>query len=247
VKDGHAVEVDGLRRLYGSVVAVDTLSFTIPRGRTVALLGANGAGKTTTIAMLLGLLAPTAGAIRLLGLEMPGQRPHVLGRMNFSSPYVDLPQRLTVAQNLRVYAELYELPKPRQRITDLAAELGLTDLVDRPYGRLSAGQKTRALLAKALINRPELLLLDEPTASLDPDTADRLRAHLEAYQRGTGATVLLASHNMLEVERLADHVLMLKEGRLVDEGSPRDLLDRYGRHNLEDVFLDIARDRRAAP
>jgi ABC-2 type transport system ATP-binding protein len=241
-----AVEVAGLRKVYGEVVAVDDLSFTVPRGRTVGLLGANGAGKTTTIAMLLGLLAPTAGSIRILGLLMPRDRYRVLPRMNFSSPYVDLPARLTVRQNLRVYADLYGLPRPTRRIEELAEELDLGELLGRPYARLSAGQKTRVLLAKALINRPELLLLDEPTASLDPDTADRLRSMLESYQARQRATVMLASHNMLEVERLAHHVLVMKQGRLVDAGSPQELLLRFGRANLEEVFLDIARDRRAA-
>jgi ABC-2 type transport system ATP-binding protein len=243
---GPAIEVSGLRKTYeGGVAALDGLDFAVPRGRTVCLLGANGAGKTTTMAILLGLLAPTAGTVRLLGEPVPRHRYRVLDRMNFSSPYVDLPQRLTVAQNLRVYADLYGVRDARGRIAGLAAELDLLDLLDRPYGRLSAGQKTRVLLAKALVNRPELLLLDEPTASLDPDTADRLRTHLEAYQAREGATVLLASHNMGEVERLAHHVLVLKRGRIVDEGSPAELLARYGREDMEEVFLDIARDRRA--
>lgn len=243
-----ALEVAGLRKAYGEVVAVDGLDFEVPRGATVGLLGANGAGKTTTIAMLLGLLAPTAGTIRVLGEPMPAGRYRVLGRMNFSSPYLDLPSRLTVRQNLRIYADLYDQRPAAARVRELAASLDLEALLDRPYGGLSAGQKTRVLLAKALVNRPELLLLDEPTASLDPDTADRLRGLLEAYQAETGATVLLASHNMAEVERLADDVLVLSRGRLVDQGSPRDLLGRYGRDTLEEVFLDIARDRgRAAP
>jgi ABC-2 type transport system ATP-binding protein len=239
-----AIEVAALGKRYGEVAAVADLSFRVARGRTVALLGPNGAGKTTTIAMLLGLLEPTAGTIRILGEEMPRHRSRVLPRMNFTSPYVDLPQRLTVRQNLRVYADLYAVDRPRERIAELTRDLDLGDLIDRPVGRLSAGQKTRVLLAKALINDPELLLLDEPTASLDPDTADQLRGHLERYQARTRATVLLASHNMGEVERLAHHVLMLRQGRLVDQGSPADLLARYGRDDLEDVFLDIARQRR---
>ena len=242
----YAVEVEGLRKSYGAVVAVDGLDFVVPRGRTVALLGANGAGKTTTIAMLLGLLAPSAGRIRLLGRPMPQRRYQILSRINFSSPYVDLPARLTVAQNLRVYAGLYGLRRPAERVAELAAGLDLEGFLDRPSGRLSAGQKTRVLLAKALINRPELLLLDEPTASLDPDTADRLRGYLMDYQAQERATVLLASHNMGEVERLAHHVLMLNRGRLVAQGTPRELLARYDRPNLEEVFLDIARDRKAA-
>lgn len=239
-----AIVVEGLVKRYGGVAAVDGVGFTVPRGRTVALLGPNGAGKTTTMAMLLGLLEPSAGTITILGEAMPRGRYRVLPRMNFTSPYVDLPQRLTVLQNLRVYAELYAVARPRQRIAELAAALDLEAFLDRPFGRLSAGQKTRVLLAKSLINRPELLLLDEPTASLDPDTADQLRRYLEDYQAQAHATVLLASHNMGEVERLAHHVLMLKAGRLVDEGSPKELLARYGRDDLEEVFLDIARDRR---
>ncbi len=215
----------------------------MPAGTTTALLGANGAGKTTTIAMLLGLLEPSAGRVTVLGEAMPRHRYRVLGRINFSSPYVDLPARLTVRQNLRVYADLYGIPEVALRIETLAADLDLIPFLDRPTGRLSAGQKTRVMLAKALINEPELLLLDEPTASLDPDTADVIRSYLESYQSRRHATVLLASHNMAEVERLCSNVLMLKSGRLVDQGSPAALLQRYGRADLEQVFLDIARER----
>jgi ABC-2 type transport system ATP-binding protein len=236
-----AIRVEDLSKRYGEVVAVDRLSFEVPAGSTTALLGANGAGKTTTIAMILGLLAASAGRIIVLGEEVPRHRARVLGRMNFSSPYVDLPLRLSARQNLLVYADLYRVERADARIRDLAADLDLQDLLDRPTGRLSAGQKTRLMLAKALINQPELLLLDEPTASLDPDTADVIRGYLERYQREYGATVLLASHNMAEVERLCSNVLMLKRGRLVDQGSPAELLRRYGRANLEQVFLDIAR------
>ena len=239
-----AIAVRGLAKRYGPVEAVAGLDFEVPAGRTVALLGPNGAGKTTTISMLLGLLEPSGGTIEILGQRMPRGRHRVLPRMNFTSPYVDLPQRLTVRQNLRVYGELYDVAGPAARIAELARALDLEAFLDRPFGRLSAGQKTRVLLAKALINRPALLLLDEPTASLDPDTADQLRFYLEAYRARERATVLLASHNMGEVERLADHVLMLKGGTLVDQGSPAELLARYGRDDLEDVFLDIARDRR---
>jgi ABC-2 type transport system ATP-binding protein len=175
---------------------------------------------------------------------MARERFRALGRMNFSSPYVSLPQRLSVAENLRVYGHLYDVPHLERRITELADELELGDLLDRPVGKLSAGQKTRVALAKALINRPELLLLDEPTASLDPDTGDWVRTLLERYRDESGCTILLASHNMAEVERLCSDVLMLKRGQIVDRGSPRDLLDRYGRDDMEEVFLDIARDRR---
>lgn len=240
-----AIRVEGLVKRFGTVEAVAGLDLEVPAGRIVALLGPNGAGKTTTIAMLLGLLEPTAGRIRVLGRPMPEARFEVLPRVNFSSPYVDLPLRLTVRQNLLVYADLYGLADPAGRIAELARTLELEPLLDRPTGKLSAGQKTRLHLAKALINDPDLLLLDEPTASLDPDSADRLRTHLSRWQGARGATILLASHNMGEVERLADLVLLMKAGRLVDRGTPRELLARYGRRTLEEVFLDVARDRRA--
>ena len=223
--------------------AVDQLSFCMPRGATWGLLGGNGAGKTTTIAMLLGLLVPSNGRVVVLGHDMARDRFAALARMNFSSPYVALPARISVAENLRVYAHLYDVPQAEKRIVELAAQLQLTDLLDRPAGELSAGQKTRVALAKALINRPELLLLDEPTASLDPDTGDWVRGWLERYRAEIGCSILLASHNMAEVERLCDHVLMLKQGRAVDEGSPAALLEKYGRDDLEQVFLDIARGR----
>lgn len=235
------IVVERLAKRYGATVAVEELSFSVEAGRTVALLGANGAGKTTTIAMLLGLLSPTSGSIRLFGHAMPAHRYRVLPWMNFSSPYVDMPLRLTVRQNLLVYAGLYDVPDGRARVEELAHDLDLEEFFDRPTGRLSAGQKTRVMLAKALINKPRLLLLDEPTASLDPDTADQLRSMLEDYQARHAATVFLASHNMAEVQRLAHGVLMLNRGRLVDEGTPDELLGRYGRDTLEEVFLDIAR------
>jgi ABC-2 type transport system ATP-binding protein len=240
------ISVKELAKHFREVAAVDGIDFTVRRGETVALLGGNGAGKTTTISMLLGLLKPTRGTIQLFGLDVAKHRHRVLGRMNFSSPYVDLPHRLTLRQNLTVFAKLYGLTDAKARIAELGAALELETLLDRRFGSLSAGQKTRGSLAKALINRPELLLLDEPTASLDPDTADWVRHYLERYQQETRAAILLASHNMGEVERLADRVLMLRRGKIVDEGSPDDLLFRYSRQNLEDVFLDIARDRRAA-
>jgi len=238
-----AVEVQDLEKRFGDVVAVGGVSFTVPVGGTVGLLGGNGAGKTTTISMLLGLLTPTSGRISVLGVDLAIDRYAVLSRMNFSSPYVDLPHRLTVMQNLTVYAELYGVPDPRDRIRELADRLDLAGFLDRQTGKLSAGQKTRVALAKALVNRPEVLLLDEPTASLDPDTGDWVRSYLEQYREESGASVLLASHNMAEVERLCDEILMLRAGRVVDRGAPKALLAKYGRHTLEDVFLDIARDR----
>ena len=240
------IRVTALTKRYGEVLAVDGIDFSARRGSTIGLLGGNGAGKTTTIAMLLGLLVPTSGAIHVLGHDMARDRFAALARMNFSSPYVSLPSRLSVAENLRVYGYLYTVRDLDARIARLARELELTDLLDRPAGNLSAGQKTRVALAKALINTPEVLLLDEPTASLDPDTGDWVRTWLERYRAETGCTILLASHNMAEVERLCDDVLMLKQGKVVDRGSPADLLARYGRDDMEEVFLDIARDRRQA-
>jgi ABC-2 type transport system ATP-binding protein len=244
-----AILAEGLTKHYpgGAAAAVDALSFAMPRGATWGLLGGNGAGKTTTIAMLLGLLVPSGGRIACLGHDMARDRFAALARMNFSSPYIALPSRLSVAENLRVYAHLYDVPQAERRIAELAAQLQLTDLLDRPAGQLSAGQKTRVALAKALVNRPALLLLDEPTASLDPDTGDWVRSWLERYRAESGCAILLASHNMAEVERLCDHVLMLKQGRVVDQGSPAALLARYGRDDLEEVFLDIARGRSREP
>ncbi len=239
------MEVRCLTKRYGDVVALDGVSFKVPAGIVCGLLGGNGAGKTTTIALLLGLLTPSAGEIRILGSDMRKDRYAVLSRMNFSSPYVDLPQRLTVVQNLKVYARLYGVKDIKGRLGVLGQELGINPLMHRRYGTLSAGQKTRVALAKALLNEPELLLLDEPTASLDPDSADRIRAYLKAYQRRTAATVLLASHNMPEVERVCDDVIMLRTGRIVDRGPPQSLIARYGRQNMEQVFLDIARARPA--
>lgn len=246
-----AIEVQSLRKEYISrartVTAVDGVDFAIPTGCTVALLGGNGAGKTTTLSMLLGLLIPTAGTIRILGEDMVRHRYRVLPRMNFSSPYVELPHRLSVAQNLDIYARLYGVRDRKARIAGIAADMDIAALLDRPAGRLSAGQKTRVALAKALLNRPDVLLLDEPTASLDPDTADWVRQYLQRYQQDSGATILLASHNMQEVERLCDTVLMMRGGRIVDRGAPAELTARYGRHNLEEVFLDIARRPDTAP
>lgn len=239
----QTVVVENLSKHFGSVRAVDDISFDIAHGATTALLGGNGAGKTTTLAMMLGLLLPSAGRITIFGQPMPEYRYRLLARMNFSSPYMDLPHRLTVAENLAVYARLYGLRGFRARIERLAEELDLVDLLKRTYGQLSSGQKTRVALAKALLNQPELLLLDEPTASLDPDTADYVRGYLESYRTQAGATILLASHNMSEVERLCDDVVMLRAGKVVDRGPPLALLERYGRQNMEEVFIDIARDR----
>ena len=238
-----AVAVDHLVKRYKRVAAVDDISFRLPVGSVTGLLGGNGAGKTTTIAMIMGLVTPTSGKVTVLDAEMPRERYRVLHRMNFESPYVDMPMRLTVRQNLSVFAQLYAVPDIEGRIASLAADLDLTEFLDRPTGKLSAGQKTRVSLAKALLNKPEVLLLDEPTASLDPDTADWVRSRLERYRADRGATILLASHNMNEVERLCDRVIIMKKGRIEDDDTPAHLLSRYGRETLEDVFLDVARGR----
>ncbi|MDR3493299.1 MAG: ABC transporter ATP-binding protein [Ancalomicrobiaceae bacterium] len=238
-----AITVEALTKIYGQTRAVDGVSFTVPLGATVGLLGGNGAGKTTTIGMIMGLIQPDGGKISVLGAAMPAARSRVLHRMNFESPYVDMPHRLTVRQNLTVFGRLYGVDGVADRIRQLAEDFALTDLLDRPAGRLSAGQKTRVALAKALINDPDVLLLDEPTASLDPDTADWVRSRLETYRHTFGVGILLASHNMPEVERLCDNVIMLKQGRIVDTGSPADLVSRYGRSDMEEVFLDVARGR----
>jgi ABC-2 type transport system ATP-binding protein len=235
------IEVDRLVKIYKTIPAVDGISFTLSAGSITGLLGGNGAGKTTTIATIMGLTTPTSGRVTVLGAEMPRQRYRVLQRMNFESPYVEVPMRLTVRQNMTVFGMLYGVEDLRGRIAQLGRELDLTDLLDRPTGRLSAGQKTRVSLAKALINNPVVLLLDEPTASLDPDTADWVRAHLERYCRERHATVLLASHNMAEVERLCERVIIMKRGRIEDDDTPAKLLARYGRRTLEEVFLDVAR------
>jgi ABC-2 type transport system ATP-binding protein len=235
------IAVERLVKIYKTIPAVDGISFTLTPGSITGLLGGNGAGKTTTIATIMGLTTPTSGRVTVLGAEMPRQRYRVLHRMNFESPYVEVPMRLTVRQNLIVFGKLYGVANLRERIAELGRQLDLTDLLDRPTGRLSAGQKTRVSLAKALINDPDVLLLDEPTASLDPDTADWVRAHLARYCRERQATVLLASHNMAEVERLCERVIIMKRGRIEDDDTPAKLLARYGRRTLEEVFLDVVR------
>ena len=238
-----AIEVAQLTKFYKTTRAVDGVSFRIARGSITGLLGGNGAGKTTTIAMIMGLVLPTSGRIRVLDHSIPDESADVLGRMNFESPYVDMPMRLTVRQNLTIFGRLYAVKDLPRRIAQLAADLDLGEFLDRANGKLSAGQKTRVALAKALINQPELLLLDEPTASLDPDTADWVRQHLEDYRKAIGATILLASHNMLEVERLCDRVIIMKRGRIEDDDSPDKIMARYNRATLEEVFLDVARGR----
>ncbi|MGE0698188.1 MAG: ABC transporter ATP-binding protein [Hyphomicrobiaceae bacterium] len=235
------VEIQGLTKAYRKVTAVDGISFRLDRGSVTALLGGNGAGKTTTIAMIMGLVVPTSGVAKVLGADMARERHRVLHRMNFESPYADIPMRLTVAENLEVFGRLYGVADLKQRIAEVAEDMRISDFLDRPYGKLSAGQRTRVSLAKALVNSPEVLLLDEPTASLDPDTADWVRGRIERYAAERGATILLASHNMAEVERLAHRVIMLEKGRILADETPAELVRLHGRDNLEEAFLAIAR------
>jgi ABC-2 type transport system ATP-binding protein len=240
---GFAIEVISLTKYFGQIAAIKDVNFTVENGSITALLGGNGAGKTTTISVLMGLLIPTEGQVQILGKNLLKDRYSILPDINFSSPYVDLPHRLTVRENLSVYAELYSVERPKTRIGELSERLDIESVLDRKTGQLSAGQKTRVALAKALINHPKLLFLDEPTASLDPDTADWVRRYLQEYSVEKNATILLASHHMGEVERLCDKVLMMRDGRVVDTGSPDKLLEKYNRTNMEEVFLDIARNR----
>jgi len=236
-----SLTIRNLVKKYDNTLAVNDISFEVKQGEIVALLGGNGAGKTTTIAMILGLLLPTSGSIDLFGKKQEAHLNQLLHQMNFSSPYLELPHRLTIRQNLNVYALLYNLKNVKARIDELAEDLQLKDLLDRNYGSLSAGQKTRAMLAKSLINTPQFLLLDEPSASLDPDTGDWIRTLLKNYQQKSGASILFASHNMGEVERLADNVLMMQQGKIVEQGSPKHLLQKYNAKDLEVMFLEISR------
>ena len=235
------VEAEDLTKRFGNVIAVEGISFSVKKGSVVGLLGGNGAGKTTTMSLLMGLVIPSAGEARIFGEDASKRSAPALARINFSSPYVEMPGRLTVEENLQVYARLFGVVHAKERIAELARDLDLESFLHRMTRTLSAGQKSRSALAKSLINEPELLLLDEPTASLDPDTADWIRTYLQDYQKNTGAAILLASHNMPEVERLCDEVLMMRGGMIVDHGAPSELITRHGRQNLEEVFLDIAR------
>lgn len=236
-----AIRVMRLTKRYKTVLAVSALDFAVERGSVTGLLGGNGAGKTTTLSMIMGLVLPTSGRIEVLGHDMVRHRYRALPRMNFSSPYVELPRSLTVRENLDVFARLYGIPDRAATCARLAEELDLMQLIKRPAGSLSAGEKTRVMLAKALLNQPELLLLDEPTASLDPDSADWIRTYLRDYQRRSGATILMASHNMPEVERLCSDVMIMREGKIEHRGAPADLIRQFGRKTLEEVYLDIHR------
>ena len=237
----NSIEVINLSKSYRSRKAVTNINFKINENEIVGLLGPNGCGKTTTIGMILGLLKPTSGEVLINGTNIEKDKISLLHKMNFISPYIELPKKLKVKQNLIVYGKLYNVKNLNERIDSLANKLRLKDLLDKITGELSSGQKNRVSLAKALINDPTVLLLDEPTASLDPETGDFVRTFLEEYKKEKKISVLLASHNMDEVKRLCSTVLMMKDGMIVDKGSPENLIKKYGRKNLEEVFLEIAR------
>jgi len=238
----NIIEVKKLNKIYDKIIAVKDLSFVINKGKIIGLLGPNGCGKTTTIAMILGLVKPTSGEIIIKGKNLEKERINLLEKMNFISPYVELPKKLTVEENLKVYAGLYGVKNVNEKISELINELRLNKFLKKKTGELSSGQKNRISLAKALINDPEILMMDEPTASLDPDTGDFVRSFIEHYSSKTNVTILLASHNMNEVERLCDSVMMMKDGIIVDTGKSQELISRHGRKNLEEVFLKIVRE-----
>ena len=237
-----SVEVINLRKKFNNFLAVNNINFSINKNTTLGLLGPNGCGKTTTIGMILGLITPTSGEVLINGKNADkSNREEILNIMNFASPYIELPKKLTVIQNLEVYGRLYGVKNLKIRVEELIEDLNLNNFLYKKTGELSSGQKNRVSLAKSLINKPEILLLDEPTASLDPDIGDFVRNYLEIYKSKNQITILLASHNMKEVERLCDSVIMMKEGNIVDRGTCDELIKRHGRNNLEDTFLKIAR------
>jgi len=236
------IEINDLNKKYRNILAVKNINFKINKGTIVGLLGPNGSGKSTTIGMMLGLIKPSSGTVIINGQNIENYRTHLLEKMNFISPYVELPKKLTVEENLEVYGRLYGVKNLKDKISDLMKKLNLTEFSKRKTGELSSGQKNRISLAKALVNDPEILLLDEPTASLDPDVGDYIRGYIENYASNNGATILLASHNMNEVERLCHEVLMMKNGEIIDKGKCDELVNKHGRKNLEEVFLKIARE-----
>ena len=240
----NSIIVENLSKNYSENKAVENISFKIAENEIVGLLGPNGCGKTTTMAMILGLLKPSKGEILIDGMNIEKNRIKLLHKMNFISPYIELPKKLTVKENLIVYARLYSVKNINERISYLSETLRLNDFLNKKTGELSSGQKNRISLAKALINNPSILLLDEPTASLDPETGDFVRTFLENYKKEKKISILLASHNMSEVERLCTSILMMKEGKIIDKGTPKELIEKHGRKNLEEVFLKLTRTKK---
>ena len=238
----NSLQVINLSKAYDAKDAVKNISFKLSQNEIVGILGPNGCGKTTTIGMILGLLKPTSGKILINGIEIEGHRVDLLNKLNFISPYIELPKKLTVRQNLEVYGRLYDVNKLKIKIDYLCEKLRLYEFINKITGELSSGQKNRVSLAKSIINDPEVLLLDEPTASLDPETGDFVRSFLEEYQREKKTSILLASHNMSEVERLCSSVLMMNKGAIIDQGTPGELINKHGRKNMEEVFLKLTRE-----
>ncbi len=236
------IEVNNLAKQFKNALAVNNISFKINKGTIIGLLGPNGCGKSTTIGMMLGLIKPTSGTVVINGQNIENNRTSLLEKMNFISPYIELPKKLTVEENLKVYGRLYGVKNLEGKISEIMEKLNLTEFKKRKTGELSSGQKNRVSLAKALINDPEILFLDEPTASLDPDVGDNIRTFIEDFASKKGATILLASHNMNEVERLCHEVMMMKDGKIIDKGKSSDLINKHGRKNLEEVFLKIVRE-----
>ncbi len=238
------IEIKELTKIYNNYIAVDKINFEIEKNKTVGLLGPNGCGKTTTIGMILGLVSPSEGKILIENKNVNSfKRDEILKRFNFASPYVELPKKLTVKQNLEIYGRLYSIENLYERINEISHDLDIKSFFDRRTGELSSGQKNRVSLAKSLINKPEILLLDEPTASLDPDIGDFIRSYIQEYKTKNKITVLLASHNMNEVERLCDSVIMMKKGKIIDSGTCKELIKKHGRNNLEETFLKLARSK----
>jgi ABC-2 type transport system ATP-binding protein len=238
----YPLEIINLSKNYNTKDAVKNISFKLEQNEIIGILGPNGCGKTTTIGMILGLLKPTTGKVLINGIEIESHRVDLLNKLNFISPYIELPRKLTVKQNLEVYGRLYDVKKLKAKIEYLCEKLRLNEFLDKITGELSSGQKNRVSLAKSIINDPTVLLLDEPTASLDPETGDFVRSFLEEYQREKKTSILLASHNMSEVERLCSSVLMMNKGSIIDQGTPTELINKHGRKNMEEVFLKLTRE-----
>ena len=238
------IQIKNLTKKFQNTFAVNNINFSIEKNKTLGLLGPNGCGKTTSIGMMLGLIKPTSGEIIIDNKNLETlKRNDILARINFASPYIELPKKLTVRQNLEVYGRLYEIKNRKERIEEISEDLDIKDFFDRKTGELSSGQKNRVSLAKSLINKPEILLLDEPTASLDPDIGDFVRSYIQDYSSKNKVTILLASHNMAEVERLCDTIIMMKSGKIIDRGTCKEIIDKHGRNNLEETFLKLARSK----